>query len=272
MKTWAALLLLLAATATPAAAQQALSPEAAFTTSRTAEGCIMTAPPPPEATAALSIGMTADRQSLTRVTGISARFDPGTSYRIRLRARMERAPWRPEEQEQTVAAQGYRGASGEQGLRFDTTPLPILHGDLVDLYREGEHQPFATVQSLWRMNRNALNLCMADLIRADRGTGKPAVHPPVPRGPIDTFLINDDYPPAALRAEEQGMVTVAVTVSASGLVADCGIAGTSGSAMLDRTTCALLRRRARFHPALDADARPTQGIYRTSITWRIPGD
>lgn len=270
MKARATLVLTLAAASTPAAAQQLLDPTFPFTTTRTADSCTMASLPTPEAAAVVATTASLDRPGPTQVTGQGWGFVPDARYSIRVRARMDQTPYRREEQEQTVAALGYRDASGAQGLKFETTPLPMLHGDLIDLYREGEDRPFATVRSLWRGYRGWMALCLRDLMREDRGTGRPAVHAPAPRGPIDTYFTNDDYPAAALRAEEQGEVAVALTISARGRVSDCTIAASSGSAALDRATCALLNRRARFHPALDADALATQGIYRTTVTWRIP--
>lgn len=63
---------------------------------------------------------------------------------------------------------------------------------------------------------------------------------------ISGTIVEADYPPAALRAGEQGTVTARVTISEMGRVTACSIAETSGSRSLDDTTCRLIRARFRY--------------------------
>jgi len=82
----------------------------------------------------------------------------------------------------------------------------------------------------------------------------------------------DDYPAAALRNEEQGIVAVRLDIGADGLVKGCTVTASSGSAALDSTTCALLRQRARFAPARDRKGRAMPDTYAQKIAWMIAGD
>lgn len=90
--------------------------------------------------------------------------------------------------------------------------------------------------------------------------------------PIDpaNWVLNDDYPPAALRAAQQGMVRFELKVSDAGIATDCNITRSSGSPALDTTTCALMRERARFEPAHDADGRAVASVYKGLVRWELP--
>ncbi|MFL6844107.1 MAG: TonB family protein [Allosphingosinicella sp.] len=80
-----------------------------------------------------------------------------------------------------------------------------------------------------------------------------------------------DYPGEAIAAGEEGYVTVAFDILASGRVGRCEVARSSGSKRLDAVPCRLLRRRARFAPARGPDgaARATRGT--TSMSFWLPG-
>jgi protein TonB len=106
----------------------------------------------------------------------------------------------------------------------------------------------------------------------DPGSGKPVVVQPVVRAPLESLIFPNDYPSAAIRANQEGNVGVRLTVSATGKVSDCAVRQSSGSQLLDSTTCSLLRRRARFVPALDAEGKPTEGHFDHIVTWKITPD
>jgi TonB family protein len=81
----------------------------------------------------------------------------------------------------------------------------------------------------------------------------------------------DDYPPAALRRGEQGLVHFQVVINPEGRVDTCTVLLSSGSKDLDDATCLLVTSRARFSPARDDNDRPIHATYRSSINWRIAG-
>jgi protein TonB len=83
---------------------------------------------------------------------------------------------------------------------------------------------------------------------------------------------NDDYPAAALRAEEEGRVNYRIAIGADGRVNDCTITGSSGSTALDTATCRILRSRARFVPARDRAGRPAADSRSGTIEWRMEQD
>src|SRR5436853_829387 len=63
---------------------------------------------------------------------------------------------------------------------------------------------------------------------------------------LASLLSDEDYPAAARAAHEQGMVEFTLDVGPNGRVMGCTVTRGSGSALLDATTCRLVRSRARF--------------------------
>ena len=88
-------------------------------------------------------------------------------------------------------------------------------------------------------------------------------------GNLQGLISPDDYPQTALENEEQGTVSVRLSIGTNGRVTDCSVTGSSGSRTLDSTTCRVLKSRARFTPATDQNGAPTSGSFSQRITWRI---
>lgn len=112
-------------------------------------------------------------------------------------------------------------------------------------------------------------LLMAGTRSALADTGK--AHGPIPITPPATWLRAEDYPVAAAKHEEEGQTGVRLTVDREGFVATCTVTQPSGNALLDDTTCALLRARAWFLPQRDEAGTAQQGEWSTRISWRLPG-
>ena len=93
---------------------------------------------------------------------------------------------------------------------------------------------------------------------------------PVPHGNPGDWFDADSYPPAAIRAERQGRVVVALGIDSAGAVATCVVKVSSGTAALDEGTCAIARERGRFDPATDGKGRPTAGEYLMPVRWALP--
>lgn len=98
------------------------------------------------------------------------------------------------------------------------------------------------------------------------------VEPARARANLASYVSNDDYPAAAIRAEEQGTTRFRLTVGPNGRVADCQVTGSSGSSSLDSTTCRLMRSRAKFSPATDSNGQPTTDTVSGAIRWVLPED
>lgn len=82
----------------------------------------------------------------------------------------------------------------------------------------------------------------------------------------------DDYPAAALRAGMEGETFAGFTVGADGRVSNCHIRASSGHALLDAHSCALITRRYVFEPARDAAGRAVAAHLAQRINWLLLDD
>ena len=117
----------------------------------------------------------------------------------------------------------------------------------------------------------ALRLCIADLLARwgmDKAAQAQVVTPP--DGSVVSVFRFDDYPDDALRANQQGEVTMRFWVETNGRISDCKVAKSSGVASLDSTTCEILTERARLAPARNAKGSPVRSLTASSVIWKIP--
>jgi protein TonB len=89
---------------------------------------------------------------------------------------------------------------------------------------------------------------------------------------ISRFFSRDDYPAAALRAEQEGVVGFRLAIGANGRIAACTITSSSGSSALDRATCRILTSRIAYAPARDPRAGRAATEDEGTIRWRLPAD
>lgn len=110
----------------------------------------------------------------------------------------------------------------------------------------------------------------ADIPKDPFASDKAAPRQAIARGSKTSWITNDDYPPAALRAREQGTVVMDLRIDRLGRVENCEVSGSSGSALLDKASCSLVQRRARYTPATDENGDPTSSTDRITFRWSIP--
>ncbi|HEX8466872.1 MAG TPA: energy transducer TonB [Allosphingosinicella sp.] len=144
-----------------------------------------------------------------------------------------------------------------------------------ELYGEGAGDKKATApafEDLKRLDTAALAGLLAAAERAE--PPPPPAPPPAPatraRLKQPNLFADLDYPPAAIRAGEEGAVEFELRLGPNGRVEGCTILVSSGSAILDSETCRMIRTRARFVPALDFEGRATWDSLRGRTTWRLP--
>jgi TonB family protein len=87
---------------------------------------------------------------------------------------------------------------------------------------------------------------------------------------LASYLSDDDYPAEAIRNEEQGTVQFTLHVTAEGAVGRCEVIASSGSAILDGTTCRIMVERVRFEPARDARGRAVPDRVTSRLRWVLP--
>lgn len=113
--------------------------------------------------------------------------------------------------------------------------------------------------------------CVADLRRvwniSQRDVAPSNLKTPV-SGDLSGVLRSQDYPAVALARGQGGTVALALLLDETGRVADCSVVETSGVASLDSQSCALIKERARFTPAIGLDGKPAKSSFFQRITWR----
>jgi len=119
---------------------------------------------------------------------------------------------------------------------------------------------------------DVMNECAADLgkfwnVRSS-DTDDSAVRDDA-KGNIRGLFSSDDYPWQSVRAGDTGAVKAALLVNEEGKVADCSVIETSGQAALDAQTCAVLKERARFKPAIGKDGKPAKDAFIQKIVWQL---
>lgn len=86
------------------------------------------------------------------------------------------------------------------------------------------------------------------------------------------WFTGDDYPSAALRAEQEARVGVLLDIAGDGRVDSCSTLSSGGVDYLAEASCRMLIRRARFTPALGRDRKPAPDRWNVSIDWKLPTD
>jgi hypothetical protein len=161
-------------------------------------------------------------------------------YRFRLSAAdMERA--------RTAAAISFRSDYGGN-FKFALANMPAL--------LDGLRQCTGNLGQYWNMD------------------GRNAASRAVPAGgDVRSLFTAADYPEEALKREEQGRSRGAparyqLLVDEKGSVAACDVLDPSGIATLDVTFCDVIKERAKFTPAKDAQGEPVRSVFTTPVvTW-----
>ncbi len=90
-----------------------------------------------------------------------------------------------------------------------------------------------------------------------------------PLSPVTEWVRFADYPAGAMADDRDYAIGFELEVAANGRASACRITAGSGSAVVDRTTCAAARRRARFTPARDARGEPVASRYAARLSWSV---
>ncbi|MDN3645950.1 TonB family protein [Pontixanthobacter aestiaquae] len=111
---------------------------------------------------------------------------------------------------------------------------------------------------------------------SNAGTGLtplPPIFDPVAAKPSNNsglWVTNDDYRDSWINRGFEGKARFRVTIGTDGRVKDCQITTSTGHRALDRATCQLVKRRARFEPALNSNGEKVTDTYSKSILWQLP--
>lgn len=92
-----------------------------------------------------------------------------------------------------------------------------------------------------------------------------------PIGNPASWFPADAYPPEAKAKGIEGRTAFSLDVDDKGRVTGCNITSSSGSPLLDSTTCMLLVTNARFKPAENAQGRDVAGTWSSAMVWKLAG-
>lgn len=106
----------------------------------------------------------------------------------------------------------------------------------------------------------------------DAGPRRPAFDPVAakPRNNPTQWVTDNDYRSSWINREMTGTARFRLDIAASGRVENCTITGSSGHPDLDRATCDLISRRARFDPAKNGDGEKIGGTFSSAVKWELP--
>jgi hypothetical protein len=93
----------------------------------------------------------------------------------------------------------------------------------------------------------------------------------MPLGNPGEWFTDEDYPRGAFQDDVSGVTGFRLAIDELGVPALCTVTATSGSALLDATTCAKLMERARFHPVVDENGHAVPGFYENTVRWWSSG-
>lgn len=260
--------------ASPARAQTGTAP-AEPRVVRDAESCTAGMVEDPVSGVTLAFRIAVDGTGSLRASHRAWVFKPGVIYPIRFVATADPASLPVAPPLADGAAEGFRDPAGRPGVRLSvtrTTAAAMTRFATIAIHGGEGDGRLAMVANQAIGTMDALNGCFDALIVEDIGSGEPVETYPRLAGQAHRLITDNDYPSAALRAGDTGTTRYQLTISAHGLVSGCAIVQSSGSALLDHTSCRLMTRRARFVPARDSDGRATVATMFGNITWKIPDD
>mgnify|MGYP003392285159 FL=1 len=79
----------------------------------------------------------------------------------------------------------------------------------------------------------------------------------------------ESYPPDARIASQEGRTEFSLDIDAAGRITGCNIIGSSGSDLLDSTTCSQLILNGSFKPARDRNGKPMPGKWNSAMRWQL---
>ena len=119
----------------------------------------------------------------------------------------------------------------------------------------------------------ALRTCLSNLLKNwgyDAAVEAQLMTHPLPFGSPGNWLRSSDYPRSALAQGISGLIQFRLDIDESGLVSGCNILSRTGPDEFAAQTCKNIQRRARFHPAIDAQGKPVKSFYINAVRWLAP--
>lgn len=91
-----------------------------------------------------------------------------------------------------------------------------------------------------------------------------------PRNDPGSWVTTNDYRSSWINREMIGTAGFTLQVGTNGRAESCLITKSSGHEALDKATCNLISKRARFTPARNSNNDKVSGSYSSSVRWQLP--
>jgi Gram-negative bacterial TonB protein C-terminal len=117
--------------------------------------------------------------------------------------------------------------------------------------------------------------CVDDMIRSwgiDPQVQQNLSARPQPTGNPGTWVTSGDYPMKMLRERQNAHIRFRLIIGVDGKVISCAVQSAAGPTDFRDWTCDLIKRRAKFPPALDATGKPVKAYWSSSVRWGVPPD
>ncbi|WP_284124728.1 energy transducer TonB [Parerythrobacter aestuarii] len=94
--------------------------------------------------------------------------------------------------------------------------------------------------------------------------------PVAPKARNGDWVTDNDYRTSWITREWEGTAGFRLTIGTNGKVTNCTITNSTGYAALDKATCSLVTRRAKFDPARNDQGETVSGTFSSAVLWQIP--
>lgn len=166
----------------------------------------------------------------------------------------------------------------EYGAEKTNVQLINLNGDLAAQMAQETSFEWSSRASQTSLNTGPLNALMKTLADCRRDLrihwnideAKQATFRSRAKASIWKLFRAGDYPAQAFQQGEGGTTAVVLLIDEKGAVKECMVEGTSGIPTLDAMSCIVIRKRARFEPAIGVDGKPVRDSVTTRIRWEMP--
>ena len=118
----------------------------------------------------------------------------------------------------------------------------------------------------------AMRSCIDSLVKSwglDPVVQRSLTRQAIPLASPATWVVDNDYPSKAAAAGENGLVHFRLLIDDGGKPSRCVIQSKTKPDDFAPTVCAAIMRRARFQPALDAQAKPVPSYFASSVRFQF---
>jgi hypothetical protein len=119
----------------------------------------------------------------------------------------------------------------------------------------------------------AMNACTEELLThwgIDVAEHRTRISAPQPKDSPGNWVVADDYPREMVHKGQQGLVWFRLNVDEQGIPTACEIQQKTDPPAFGDIVCRLVMKKARFHPAINAEGKPMKSYWRTSVRFTLP--